>query len=235
MKLTMTTGLLALAGLLAPPASPAPVAMGTKQFTSLFPIDDDWTFSEDGDNDFFPLNDGHFVILEGELGGELTHLEITALDEVKTIGGIDCRVVEEVELIDDELVEISRNYFAVCEQTQDVFYFGEDVDIYDNGVIVSHAGSWLAYSNGATPGIIMPGRILLGSRYYQEVAIGVAEDRAEVTEYPEKARTPAGTFTGCVKMEESTPLEPGHFGYKTYAPEIGLVRDGHLKLIAWGD
>ena len=45
---------------------------------------------------------------------------------------------------------------------------------------------------------------------------------------------PAGTFTGCLKIEETTSLEPGHVGTKTYAPGIGLIRDGVLKLIEWG-
>lgn len=228
--------LLAGAAALAPfvarsPAAPAPVKQ--KVFTSEFFLAD-CTFSTTGDNRFFPLQPGAFLILEGVDHDELERVEITVLDEVIDIGGIDCRVVEEYETVDGEVAEISRNYFAVCNETGDVFYFGEWVDNYEDGVIVDHDGSWEAFTDGAMPGIIMPGRILHGARYYQEVAPGVAEDRAEIYEYPEKVRTPAGDFHGCLKTEESTPLEPGNVSYKTYAPGVGLIRDGKLKLIAYG-
>jgi hypothetical protein len=38
-------------------------------------------------------------------------------------------------------VEISRNYFAMCKPTSNAIYFGEDVDIYEDGEIVSHEGN----------------------------------------------------------------------------------------------
>jgi len=34
-----------------------------------------------------------------------------------------------------------------------------------------------------------------------------------------------------VKVEETTPLEPGVREYKYYAREVGLVQDGPLKLV----
>jgi hypothetical protein len=235
-KSLVALGLLAAAGLLAASATPSPAAaplVKQEVFTSEFFLGD-CTFSTIGDNRYFPLRPGAFLIIEGIDDDELERVVITTLDDVVNVGGIDCRVIEELETADGEVVEISRNFFAQCNETGDVFYFGETVDIYEDGVIVGHDGSWEAFKDGATPGIIMPGRILHGSRYYQEVAPGVAEDRAEVVEFPERVRTPAGSFTGCVKMEESTPLEPGHFSYKTYAPGVGLVRDGKLKLVAYG-
>jgi hypothetical protein len=226
-----------LAGLLVSSATSSPLPaprVKQEQFTKEFFLDD-CTFSSIGSNRFFPLQPGAFLILEGFDHDELERVVITVLDDIKTIQGIDCRVVEEIETVDGELVEISRNFLAQCNETGDVFYFGEEVDIYEDGVIVGHDGAWEAFSNGAMPGILMPGRILHGSRYFQEIAPGVAEDRAEHVDFPERVRTPAGTFTGCLVIEESTPLEPGHVGTKAYAPGIGLVRDGDLKLVAFGD
>ncbi len=234
-RICVATTLLAACGMLAPaPAVPfAPVPAAEERFTRDFDLSR-CTFSSLGGNDFFILDPGHFLVLEGESHGELENVVITVLDETRSIGGIECRVIEEVETADGELVEISRNYFAMCNETGDVFYFGEDVDDYEDGEIVGHGGAWLAFEDGNLPGILMPGRVLHGSRHYQEVAPGIAEDRAEILDLDEVVRTVAGTFTGCIKVEESTPLEPGHFSYKTYAPGIGLVRDGKLKLIAWG-
>ncbi|HWM94151.1 MAG TPA: hypothetical protein VN493_25565 [Thermoanaerobaculia bacterium] len=63
---------------------------------------------------------------------------------------------------------VSRNWYSRCRQTHDVFYFGEEVDIYEDGQIVRHEGAWEAGKNGSQPGII-PARFLLGARDYQEL------------------------------------------------------------------
>ena len=109
-------------------------------------------------------------------------VEITVLGQTRNIfvpgvGNVTTRVVQERHKSDGDIVEISKNYFAICDKTNDVFYFGEDVQIFENGTI-STEGSWLAGQNGARPGLIMPGTFLLGSRYFQEVAPDVALDRA---------------------------------------------------------
>jgi hypothetical protein len=229
--LGVAAALAATACLLAP--APAPLARAkSKQFSQDFDLSR-CTFSNIGSNDFMRLDPGSFLVLEGESHGELTHLEITALDATRDVGGIECRIVEEAESVDGELAEISRNFFALCNETHDVFYFGEEVDFYEDGVVVGHDGSWEAFVGGAAPGIVMPGRVLLGARYYQEVAPGIAEDRAENVATGQKVKTPAGTFTGCLKTEESSGIERGT-GNKSYAPGIGLILDGSLKLTAWG-
>jgi len=150
------------------------------------------------------------------------------------IGGIETRVVVETETLNGELVEISRNFFAICNETNSVFYFGEEVDIYENGVVVNNEGSWIAFSNDAKPGIMMPGTILLGARYYQEIAPGVAMDRAEIISMTETVQTLAETFENCLKIEETIPLEPGVKEYKYYAAGIGLIQDGDLLLTSSG-
>jgi len=50
----------------------------------------------------------------------------------------------------------------------------------------------------------------------------------------ETVKTPAGEFKNCLKLEETTPLEPGVKDYKYFAPEIGMVQDGSLKLVKYG-
>ena len=77
----------------------------------------------------------------------------------------------------------------------------------------------------------MPGRFLLGSRYFQEIAPGVALDRAEHVKMGLTVKTPAGTFEDCVEVLETTPLEPGATSVKRYCAEIGLVVDGVAKLV----
>jgi hypothetical protein len=144
------------------------------------------------------------------------------------------RVVEEREWKNGQLYEVAKNYFAMCEQTKDVFYFGEDVDFYENGKVVKHDGTWHAGVNGNRAGLIMPGTPKLNMRYYQEIAPGVAMDRAEIISLTETCTTPAGTFQNCLKVKEGSAIEFWAKEYKYHAPGIGLVRDEDLRLIRYG-
>jgi hypothetical protein len=45
---------------------------------------------------------------------------------------------------------------------------------------------------------------------------------------------PAGTFTDCVQVTETTPLEPGSETEKIYCPEVGLVIDDVFELVEYG-
>jgi hypothetical protein len=180
-----------------------------------------------GRNPYFVLEAGHTQVLEG--GG--TRLVISVLAETKIVDGIETRVVEERETDKGELVEVSRNYFAISKRTNSVYYFGEDVDMYKGGKVTSHEGTWLAGVKGAKPGVWMPGEPMMHARYYQEIAPGVAMDRGEVVSMTETVTTPAGKFTNVVKIEETTPLEPGTKEYKYFARGVGLLQDGDLKLV----
>jgi hypothetical protein len=190
-------------------------------------------FSSTGGNDYFVLNPGQQLVLEGEEDGAEIELVITALDETKTVDGVETRIVEERESEDGEIIEISRNYFAECTQTGDVFYFGEDVDNYEDGVLINHDGAWLAGVDGARAGLFVPAEPEVGFKHYQEVAPGVAEDRAEVISIDETLETPAGTFENVLKTEETTPLEPDAREFKLYAPGIGLIQDADLLLASY--
>ena len=223
----LLVGLVLLAGF---PPQPSPVFAHNPDFTDSFMLNK-CEFVSRGRNPYFVLEPGFKLVLQGEEDGELVRLEITVLNETKTIAGVRTRVVEEMETRDNQLVEVSRNYFAICKQNNSVVYFGEDVDIYEDGVLVSHDGAWRAGKDDARPGLIMPGVLLIGARYFQEIAPDVAMDRAEILSLSEVLETPAGTFKHVLKTEETTPLEPNSTGFKFYAPGIGLIQDGTLKLV----
>lgn len=215
-----------------------PLVAGEKEFTTDFRLEE-CKFSTEAKNPHFILQPGYQLILEGEDDGEQVRVVITVLNKTKKInlsgiGEITTRVVQERESVDGELVEISRNFFAQCNRTNDIYYFGEEVDIYEDGEIVSHDGAWEAGKNGAVPGIIMPGTFLLGSRYFQERAPGVALDRAEHILMGLSINTPAGNFTRCVEVLETTPLEPGHESVKRYCPGVGLIFDSGIELVDFG-
>ncbi|GJL77817.1 MAG: hypothetical protein NPINA01_08060 [Nitrospinaceae bacterium] len=183
-----------------------------------------------GRNNYFILEPGYQIVLEGDD----TKVQITVLDKTKTVDGVVTRVVEEREWVDGELYEVAMNYFAICEQTKDVFYFGEDVDFYEKGKIVKHDGAWLAGVNGNKAGLIMSGSPKVGMKYYQEIAPDVAMDRGEIISLNETCKTPAGTFSNCMKIKEGTSLNVLETEYKFYAPGIGLIQDEDLLLTKHG-
>jgi hypothetical protein len=197
---------------------------------TLAPVDEPLT--NIGRNACFILEPGYQLLLTGKDGRKQTELTITVLDDTQEIAGVPTRVVEERETADGKLVEVSRNFFALGVKTANLYYFGEDVDIY-KGEKVVHEGAWHAGEGGAKHGILLPGALKVGDRYYQEQAPGVAMDRAENVSTNQTAKTPAGSFEHCLKTKETTPLESGT-GYKCYAPGVGLVQDGNLQLTRHG-
>ena len=205
---------------------------GSKQFTQSF-MQDSCSFETTGRNPYFILEPGYQLVLEGMEGKDKIKLVITVLNETKKIGNIETRIVEENESANGNTVEISRNYFAFCKQSNSVFYFGEEVDMYKNDKIINHEGAWAAEGNNKA-GVLMPGIILLGSRFYNEIAPGVAMDRVEIISVTETLQTPAGIFINCLKTEETSPLEPKAKEYKVFAPGIGLIKDGGLLLTKYG-
>ena len=199
---------------------------GERAFRDSFPVDKG-NLSDLGVNEFFlPLTPGYRLTLVSEDGKET--VTVTVLDETKVVDGVKTRVIEEREMKRGRLAEVSRNHFAIDKTTRDVYYFGEEVDIYKGGKVVGHGGSWLSGVDGGRFGLMMPGRPQVGDRYYQEMA-GNARDRGEIVSVTDTVETPAGTFTGCVRVRESSALEEESED-KWFAPGVGLVRDAELVL-----
>lgn len=224
-------------------AALAPVAVaGATGFTSKFPLTA-CKFSPNGGNAYLKLKVGRQLYLsnvrcvaDGECD-ELEEVWITVLPETRVVTfmhgskqlSVRTRVVEERELADGELDEVSRNFMADCNPMNDVYYFGEEV--FD-GEGNPEDDAWLAGVDGARPGILMPDQaFLLGSKYFQEIAPN-AKDRAEHTALGLEIEVPAGVFRNCVEVTETSPLEPGEESIKAYCPGVGMVIDEELELIA---
>lgn len=193
------------------------------------------TFVTVTSNPYFPLWPGYRLILEGvetdqgEMVERRSHH--TVLPETELVDGVLTRVVEHREWEDDELIEVSRDFYAVCRETGAVWYFGEDVDVYEDGVVTGHPGGWRAGLNGARPGIIMPGTPLVGARYQQELAPGVAEDRGEIVSIGQTMTVPAGTFHNILEITDTNPLDPEEEDAKFYALGVVLIQDEVEKLV----
>jgi hypothetical protein len=207
-----------------------------KSWTSSFNLED-CNFSTTGSNSYFILQPGYQLVFAGVEDDEPLNVTVTISNETKVVGeGIVTRVVEE-KVVNGEtgdLKELTKDYFAICDKTNSVFYFGEDVNNYEDGELVDHEGSWLHGSDNARAGLIMPGTVLLGSRYYQEIAPEVALDKAEVVSMNQTVSVPAGTFNDVVQMKESNDLEPGVEESNLHVPGVGQVIDNELELVRYG-
>lgn len=151
----------------------------------------DRQFQTSGRNSYFILEPGYKLVFEGIEDEDTVRLVISVTDKTIKIGDVETRIVEEKESVNSQIIEISRNFFAFCPATGGIFYFGEDVDIYKDGQIINHNGSWRAFQAENKPGLMIPGIALLGSRYYQEIAPGMAMDRAEIIANDIIMQTPA--------------------------------------------
>ena len=207
-----------------------------ESWTSSFNLED-CNFSTTGTNPYFILQPGYQLVFAGVEDGDPLNVTVTVSNETKVVGdGIATRVVEErtVNSETNDLKEITKDYFAICDKSNSVFYFGEDVNNYVDGKLVNHEGSWLHGSDNARAGLIMPGTILLGSRYYQEIAPDVALDKAETVSMNETVNVPAGSFRDVIKMIETSDLEPGIQEDNLHAYGIGQVMDNKLELVSYG-
>jgi len=251
-------------------------------FTTDFRLED-CKFKDKGENPYFILEPGYQLVLEGEeeVEADVEHTtlfvreEITVLHDKKKIDlngrRINTRVVEEREMQRDseneewKTVEISRNYFAICKQTNAVYYFGEWSRDCEEGFSGNdkcadedNGGSWEAGVDGAMPGLIMPGTILKGAKYFQEIAPDLnpieegepdhALDRGQIEEmglgWPEvdvdeDEDEDEGDFefTDCIKIVDTNPVETcgeDAGDEKIYCPGVGLVQDEDLELVGYG-
>lgn len=173
-------------------------------------------------NKYFTLPVGRKLMYEKQTadGLEIINLEIEV--NTRTVMGVKTIVYRDKVTLGGVLVEDTRDYLAQ-DKDGNVWYFGEDVDNYENGVLIDHAGSWIAGENGAKPGIWIKAEHTIGDSYRQEYYKGEAEDMRDVVAVGETVKTKRATYTGCVKMYDWTPLDPKSREHKYYCPEVGAL------------
>jgi hypothetical protein len=181
-------------------------------------------------NPYFPLPEETVWVLRGVEDGVNVRLRITVLEKTEVVAGVRTRVVEERAWEDGELHEVALNYFVQAPDGT-VCYYGEDVNFYEDGQVVSHEGAWRAGVGANRPGIIMPANPAVGMSYAQEVAPGISEDRAEIIAMGESVRLRAGTYRNTLLTRETSPLDPEAVSFKHYAPRVGLIVDEPIELV----
>jgi uncharacterized membrane protein YkoI len=77
--------------------------------------------------------------------------------------------------------------------------------------------------DGAKAGIVMKAAPQIGDSYRLEYYAGEAEDMADVLSLNESVTVPHGSFTGCLKTYDYTPLDPAAQEHKYYCKDVGFV------------
>ncbi len=178
------------------------------------------------DNPYFPQAGGTRYVYEGLTNKGLEHIEVVVLPDARQVMGIAATAVRDTVTVDGVLVEDTIDWYAQ-DANGDVWYLGEDVTNYEDGVAVDKAGSWEAGVDGALPGIVMYAdpAAHIGEAYRQEYYRNEAEDMAEILSIEEQLNLPFGAFDHVLQTLETTPLEPDAREHKYYAPGVGLIQE----------
>jgi hypothetical protein len=191
---------------------------------------DSTNFVRGVDNPYFPLVPATVFHYEAQTdeGREIEVAEV--LSDTMTILGIPVTTVHDQVFRDNELIEDTFDWYAQTD-AGDVWYLGEDTRELEGGEVVSTEGSWKAGVDGAKPGVIAwaDPAAHIGEEYRQEYSAGVAEDFGKVVAVDQSVTVPAGSFTGCVKTEDRSALEPDVLETKFYCPRTGLVLEVQVR------
>jgi hypothetical protein len=187
-------------------------------------------FTTEIDNPYWPLSPGSRWVYRETGGGEVQRVVVTVTDRTKTIDGIEARVVHDlVTTPDGEKVEDTFDWYAQ-DKDGNLWYLGEDTKEYENGKVVSTAGSWEHGVDGAEAGIIVAAEPEQGLAYREEYYAGEAEDAAEVLSVGGKVQVPFGFFENAMITRNYSGIEPKVEELKFYAKDVGPV----LELLVSG-
>jgi hypothetical protein len=189
-------------------------------------------------NRFHPFQPGGVKVFTGRKGKSRSVIVDLYSSSTRTfhVGGADvpCRILQETEFEGGKTTEISQNYFAQADDGT-VYYFGETVDGYENGVVVSHEGSWLVggptmpgdppdTASASVPGVFMPGNPAVGDSFKPEDLLPVVDETGTVKALGTNVSVPAGHFGNAIRVLETSQLPDSPPETKWYAAGVGVVR-----------
>ena len=190
-------------------------------------------------NPYFPLGVGKHW--EYRSATQINTVDI--VNETKLIAGVNCIVFRDLVFEGGFLLESTNDWYVPAKDGA-VWYFGEETGDYETfkgdkpvkPELVTIEGSFKTARDGAKPGIIALATPHVGDAYYEEFALGTAEDVTEIlsTTYAYGKDpalddgVPAALATrfcagNCVVTKNYSLLEPGLFARKYYARGVGVI------------
>ncbi|MBA2277240.1 MAG: hypothetical protein H0W06_05695 [Chloroflexia bacterium] len=155
-------------------------------------------------NPLFPISNLHSALLLGYAEGAPLRIEVTLLPETKTIEWngqqTETLVSQFVAFRDGQILEVALDWYAQADDGS-VWYFGEDVFNYEEGVVADTEGTWLAGKDGP-PAMIMPADPAVGDVYRPENMPNFVFEEVTVTTVGETVTGPQGPVDGAIVAQE---------------------------------
>lgn len=188
------------------------------------------TFSDPTEvtNPLHPNSEVDQVIMGGQVDDAPFRTEVSLLPGTKTIKS-DGRTVQAIiqqyaAYSDGRIHEVALDWFAQADDGA-VWYLGEDVFNYEDGVVADTEGTWQAGKDKAPPAMIMPADPKKGDVYRPENLPGVVFEEVTVRETDQTVDGPYGKVEGAMTVRELHM--DGSTEEKTFAPGYGEFSTGN--------
>jgi len=166
------------------------------------------------------------TIYGGQVDGKPFRTEVTVLKERKKITWegqqITALTSQYFAFSDGRIAEVALDWYAQADDGS-VWYLGEDVFNYEDGVVQDTEGTWVA-GDEAPAAMIMPAQPRRGDVYRPENAPPLVFEEVTVASTGETVSGPQGQIKGAIVVDE-LHLDGSH-ERKTFAPGYGEFSTG---------
>ena len=176
-------------------------------------------------NPWFPVSKQEAILHTGVVDGKAFRTEVTLLPYTRIVewNGIQVEtlVSQYTAFLDGRIQEAAFDLYAQADDGS-VWYFGEDVSDFRDGLIFSREGTWLAGKDGP-PNMIMPGKPKVGQVFRAENMPGIAFEEVTLTSVDNTIDGPLGPITGVVSGSE-LHMDGKSLSEKNFGPGYGEIR-----------
>ena len=177
-------------------------------------------------NPLLPVAQVSQALQLGTVDGKPFRAEVTLLPGTKAITWngrqVPNRIHQYVAYSGGRILEVALDWYAQADDGS-VWYFGEDVFNYEDGVVADTNGTWLAGKDGP-PGMIMPANPATGQVYRPENIPGLVFEEVTVKSTGQRVPGPRGMVDGALVISELHM--DGATEDKTFAPGYGEFSAG---------
>jgi hypothetical protein len=175
-------------------------------------------------NPLFASSQLEQLVYLGQDQGDPLRVEVTRLPGTKRIDvngtPVEAVMVQFLATSGTSIVEVANDYFAQADDGT-VWYLGEHVSNYENGVVADHEGTWVTGEKRPDgkrfqPGVIMPAKPQKGDVFFPENNKPFVFERVTVQATGLTIPGPRGAVGGAIRTRED--LLDGSSEEKTFAP-----------------
>jgi hypothetical protein len=178
-------------------------------------------------NPLYPVSNLHSVVMLGHVDGKPFRSETTLLPGTRVIEWngqkIETLLSQYVAYSDGRIEEVALDWYAQADDGS-VWYLGEDVADFADGVMFTNDGTWLAGREGPAA-LIMPANPQVGNVYRAENLPYFVFEEMTVKRIGQTINGPRGPISGAMTSSELNGS--GDISYKILAPGYGEFRTGN--------